>query len=89
MNLTYRVVGAPKNRQKVSLLALVANMKLTEKFNFPKPQCGARISYCFTVNGATLAVVEALRCGRPYPQTPPLPCSLRRWTAVILEQLPL
>ena len=30
-NLTYRVVGAPKNGQKVSLLALVANSETRKK----------------------------------------------------------
>ena len=35
-NLTYRVVGAPKNGQKVSLLALVANSETRRKIQFPK-----------------------------------------------------
>ena len=35
-NLTYRVVGAPKNGQKVSLLALVANSETHRKIQFPK-----------------------------------------------------
>ena len=35
-NLTYRVVGAPKNGQKVSLLALVANSETHRKNQFPK-----------------------------------------------------
>ena len=37
-NLTLRADGDPKNGQKVSLLASVANSETHKKIQFPKPQ---------------------------------------------------
>ena len=84
--------GPPKTGKKFHCWPSWPTVKLAEKFNFPKPQCGAHISYCFTVNSETLTVAEALRCGRPYPQTPPpsmqstaVDCSNTRTTSPVTK----
>ena len=90
MNLALRADGDPKNGQKVSLLAPVANSETHRKIRFPKtPVWGSYFTlfHCQHCDSYSCGSIEVWQTVSPDPPRP-LPCSLRRWTALIHEQLP-